>query len=108
MIVLISGLFAFMFTLKSIIAVNAVSIVGLAVSLEFFLHTYRFRHIAMNACNKLREIEHDANLHTMRQPTFFCKMKVPTGSMLLCFVSWLFISLWLIMIFLFNFRIISV
>ncbi len=102
MIVLDSALLAFLFTLKSVVAVDAVAVVGFLVSMEFFLHTYRLRHIAMDAVSRIKTIEARRGLDTTRKDTHLLGLKVPTGSTLLCFLSLVFVVLWLILVALFN------
>jgi len=108
MIVLISGLLAFTFTLKSTVAVNSVSLVGFLVSLEFYLHTYRLRHIAMSASDRLKVIEERIGINTTRPGTYLWRLRVPSGSTLLCGISLLFVALWLTLLVLFNTGTISV
>jgi len=107
MILLVSGILAFLFTLKSIVAISAVSIVGFFVSLEFFLHTYRFKCIAIAAKNRIRAIEDRYGIDTLRPDTYLLRMKAPTGSTLLCCISLTFMLLWVLLLVLFNLHMIS-
>lgn len=105
MIVLVSALLAFLFTLKSIAAVDAVCIVGFFVSLEFFLHTFRFKHIAIDAKERLKVIEARMGIDTLRRETHLLgkkALKIPTGSTLICCIGVMFMALWLILIVSFN------
>lgn len=98
MIVLISGMLFFLFKIESKTAMEILSIVGFFVSLEFFCHTYRFKHIAKSANDRLKEIEKRIGIDTTRKPTYLWKIKIPSGSTLLLCISTLFMTTWILLL----------
>lgn len=98
MIVLISGLLFLVFKIELKIAMYILSILGFAVSLEFFCHIYRFKKIAQSATDRVIEIEKRIGIDTRRKPAMLWKIKIPTGSTLILCISTVFIALWLILI----------
>jgi len=102
MIVLISGMLFFIFQVEPRIAKYVLSMLGIAVSLEFFCHTYRLKHIAKSATERLIEIEKRIGIDTRRKPAMLWKIKMPTGSTLLLCISIVFMALWLLLIVLLN------
>ena len=98
MIVLISAMLFFIFQIQTKIAMEILSIVGFFVSLEFFSHTYRLKHIAKSACDRLKEIEKRIGIDTARKPTYLWKIRIPSGSTLLLCISTLFMATWLVLL----------
>jgi len=98
MIVLISGMLFFLFKIESKIAMNILSVVGFIVSLEFFAHTYRLKHIAKSATERLIEIEKRIGIDTTRKPTRLWKIRIPTGSTLILGISIVFMTVWILLI----------
>jgi hypothetical protein len=106
MIVLISAMFFFIFKIESTTAKYILSALGFAVSLEFFLHIYRLKDIAKSATKRLKRIEKRMGIDTARKPTLVriktklgvWKIKIPTGSTFILYISLVFMSFWLILI----------
>jgi len=102
MIVLISGMLFFIFRgeyIQSKMVMSILSALGLAVSLEFCLHTYRFKHIGICAEIRLKRIEERMGIDTERKPTILVvsgyKIEIPRGSTLLLGISIVFTLIWL-------------
>jgi len=98
MIVLISGMLYFIFKIESVIAAKILSVLGLAVSLEFFCHIYRLKHVAKSAMERLIEIEKRIGIDTGRRKTVLLGIRIPSGSTLILYISVLFIAIWLVLI----------
>jgi len=100
MIVLLSGLLYALFRLGPLLnaAMYVISFLGLAVSIEFFCHTYRFRQIGKRAEERLKKIEERMRIDTTRKPSMLWIFRVPPGSALLLGISLVFMGLWLLIL----------